>query len=162
MNYSLDFDGSPQDLTMTLTGAVDAPSIRAFIEEMVAHPQYRAGMLILVDLSDLDTSTITQEQYEGLGDAISGRDHRFPSKAIAIVAPNARTYDDEPPYRGVEIRTTVTIADVDTNDALRDVAVRYLGREAGDAYAAGSPECVRIRLEPGNVRAWDFADITPG
>jgi PPOX class probable F420-dependent enzyme len=70
-------------------------------------------------------------------------------------------YDDEPPYRGVEIRTTATIAETATRDALRDVAVRYLGREAGEAYAAGSPECVRIRLEPGNVRAWDFADITP-
>jgi len=70
-------------------------------------------------------------------------------------------YDDEPPYRGVEIRTTATIAETATQDALRDVAVRYLGREAGEAYAAGSPECVRIRLEPGNVRAWDFADITP-
>jgi len=70
-------------------------------------------------------------------------------------------YDDEPPYRGVEIRTTATIAETATQDALRDVAVRYLGREAGEAYAAGSPECVRIRLEPGSVRAWDFADITP-
>jgi len=70
-------------------------------------------------------------------------------------------YDDEPPYRGVEIRTTATIAEIATRDALRNVAVRYLGREAGEAYAAGSPECVRIRLEPGNVRAWDFADITP-
>jgi len=70
-------------------------------------------------------------------------------------------YDDEPPYRGVEIRTTATIAEIATRDALRNVAVRYLGREAGEAYAAGSPECVRIRLEPGSVRAWDFADITP-
>jgi len=70
-------------------------------------------------------------------------------------------YDDEPPYRGVEIRTTATIAETATPDAPRDVAVRYLGREAGEAYAAGSPECVRIRLEPGSVRAWDFADITP-
>ena len=70
-------------------------------------------------------------------------------------------YDDEPPYRGVEIRTTATIAETATRDALRDVAVRYLGREGGEAYADGSPECVRIRLEPGNVRAWDFADITP-
>jgi len=74
VKYSLDFDGSPQDLTMTLSGAVDARSIRAFIEEMVAHPEYRAGMLILVDLSDLDTSTITQEEYESVSDAISGRD----------------------------------------------------------------------------------------
>jgi len=70
-------------------------------------------------------------------------------------------YDDEPPYRGVEIRTRATIAETATRDALRDVAVRYLGREGGEAYADGSPECVRIRLEPGNVRAWDFADITP-
>jgi hypothetical protein len=99
MNYSLDFGGSPQDLTMTLAGAVDAPSIRTFIEEMMAHPEYRAGMRILVDLSELDTSTITQEQYEGLGDAISGRDHRFPSKAIAIVAPGGRTYDDAVRHR---------------------------------------------------------------
>ena len=99
MNYSLDFDGSPQDLTMTLTGAVDAPSIRAFIEEMVAHPEYRAGMLILVDLSDLDTSAITQEEYESVSDAISGRDHRFPARAIAIVAPDARTFDDAVRHR---------------------------------------------------------------
>jgi hypothetical protein len=99
MNYSLDFGGSPQDLTMTLAGAVDAPSIRTFIEEMMAHPEYRPGMLILVDLSELDTSTITQEQYEGLGDAISGRDHRFPAKGIAIVAPDDRTYDDAVRHR---------------------------------------------------------------
>jgi hypothetical protein len=99
MNYSLDFGGSPQDLTMTLAGAIDAPSIRTFIEEMMAHPEYRAGMRILVDLSELDTSTITQEQYEGLGDAISGRDHRFPSKAIAIVAPAGRTFADAVRHR---------------------------------------------------------------
>lgn len=99
MNYSLDFDGRPQDLTMTLTGAVDAPSIRAFIEEMVAHPQYRAGMRILVDLSGLDTSTITQEEYESVSDAIAGRDHRFPARAIAIVAPDARTFDDAVRHR---------------------------------------------------------------
>jgi hypothetical protein len=99
MNYSLDFGGDPQDLTIALTGAVDARSIRALIEDMVARPQYRAGMRILVDLSELDTSTITQEQYEGLSDAISGRDHRFPSKAIAIVAPGGRTYDDAVRHR---------------------------------------------------------------
>jgi hypothetical protein len=99
MNYSLDFGGSPQDLTMTLAGAVEAAAIRAFIEEMMAHPEYRAGLRILVDLSELDTSTITQEQYEGLSDAISGRDHRFPSKAIAIVAPAARTFEDAVRHR---------------------------------------------------------------
>jgi PPOX class probable F420-dependent enzyme len=65
--------------------------------------------------------------------------------------------DDEPPYRGVEVRTTAELSEVGA-DALRDVAVRYLGREAGESYAVGSPAPVLIRLEPGQVRAWDFAD----
>ena len=99
MNYSIEFGGGPQDLTMTLTGAVDARSIRRFVEDLVAHPEYRAGMLILADLSALDTSGITAEQYESVSDVITGRDHRFPAKAIAIVAPDPRTFHDAVRHR---------------------------------------------------------------
>ena len=99
MNYSLEFGGDPQDLTMTLTGAVDAPGIRALVEELVAHPEYRAEMLILADLTGLDTSSISQEEYESVGDVIAGRDHRYPAKAIAIVAPAGRTFDDAVRHR---------------------------------------------------------------
>lgn len=99
MNYSLEFGGAPQDLTMTLTGAVDTQSIRTFVVDLVANPEYRAEMLILVDLSGLDTSTITEAEYESVSDVISGRDHRFPAKAIAIVAPGARTFADAVRHR---------------------------------------------------------------
>jgi len=67
-------------------------------------------------------------------------------------------YDDEPPYRGVEIRTTAELSDVDGALFMRDMAVRYLGQESGEAYAAGSGDAVLVRLEPGDVRSWDFAD----
>jgi thiosulfate/3-mercaptopyruvate sulfurtransferase len=67
-------------------------------------------------------------------------------------------YDNEPPYRGVEIRTTAQLVQVDRADVVLDMAVRYLGQEAGSAYAAESADSVLIRLEPGNVRTWDFAD----
>jgi PPOX class probable F420-dependent enzyme len=67
-------------------------------------------------------------------------------------------YDNEPPYRGVEIRTTAQLSEIDRTDVVLDMAVRYLGREAGEAYAAESADSVLIRLEPGNVRTWDFAD----
>lgn len=67
-------------------------------------------------------------------------------------------YDDEPPYRGVEIRTTAELSDVDGALFIRDMAVRYLGQESGEAYAAGTGDAVLVRLEPGNVRSWDFAD----
>ncbi len=94
MEYSLEFGGNPQDLTMTLTGALDTSSIRALVYELVAHPEYRAEMLILADLSGLDTSSITAEEYESVSHVIAGRDDRFPAKAIAIVAPDAGTFAD--------------------------------------------------------------------
>jgi len=94
MKYGLELGGDPQALTMTLAGPVDARSIRAFVEDLVAQPEYRSGMLIFADLSALDTSTITAEQYETVSDVLTGRDLRFPAKAIAIVAPGARTFDD--------------------------------------------------------------------
>jgi PPOX class probable F420-dependent enzyme len=66
-------------------------------------------------------------------------------------------YDQQPPYRGVEIRASAKLLQVERPD-FRDMAVRYLGTEAGEAYAAGASDSVLIRLEPGDVRAWDFAD----
>jgi hypothetical protein len=99
VNYSIEFGGHPQDLTLTLSGALDAREIRAFVEELVAHPEYRAGMLILADLSGLNTSGVSVEDYEGISDVIAGRDHRFPAKGIAIVAPDSRTFGDAMQHR---------------------------------------------------------------
>jgi len=67
-------------------------------------------------------------------------------------------YDNEPPYRGVEIRTTAHLSEIDRAEFVLEMSVRYLGREAGEAYAATSSDSVLVRLEPGNVRTWDFAD----
>jgi PPOX class probable F420-dependent enzyme len=66
-------------------------------------------------------------------------------------------YDNEPPYRGVELRTTAWLS-VAGRDALLEMSVRYLGPEAGEEWAAGSAQSVLVRLEPGNLRTWDFAD----
>jgi hypothetical protein len=38
------------------------------------------------------------------------------------------------------------------------MSVRYLGKEAGEAYAESSADSILVRLEPGDVRTWDFAD----
>lgn len=67
-------------------------------------------------------------------------------------------YDQAPPYRGVEIRTEAVLSTVDSGAAwVRGMAIRYLGEEAGEAYAAAVPgELVLVRLEPGRIRTWDF------
>jgi PPOX class probable F420-dependent enzyme len=63
-----------------------------------------------------------------------------------------------PPYRGVELRGSAQLRTAGVHDAVRRIASRYLGREAGAAYADSAADDLLIRLEPGDLRAWDFAD----
>jgi PPOX class probable F420-dependent enzyme len=63
-----------------------------------------------------------------------------------------------PPYRGVEVRCHARLFTADAGEAVRRIASRYLGAEAGAAYAESAGDDLLIRLEPGELRAWDFAD----
>jgi PPOX class probable F420-dependent enzyme len=65
-------------------------------------------------------------------------------------------YEHGPPYRGIEVRAVVRLEDAD--DAVRPIATRYLGERDGAAYADSAGDDTLIRLEPGRLRAWDFAD----
>ena len=63
-----------------------------------------------------------------------------------------------PPYRGVELRCRACLLTAGVQDAVQRIASRYLGPEAGAAYAGRAGDDLLIRLEPGDLRAWDFAD----
>lgn len=102
MNYSIEFGGDPQDLTIKLSGLLDARSIQAFMQELASNPEFREGLVILADLSELDTTGLSLEEYDVVGDVISGRDNSFPPKAIAIVAPDSRTFDDAMHHRAYQ------------------------------------------------------------
>ena len=65
--------------------------------------------------------------------------------------------EHDPPYRGIEVRARVVLGRADA-DVVREIAGRYLGDEEGRAYADGGDDDTLIRLEPGRLRAWDFAD----
>ena len=62
------------------------------------------------------------------------------------------------PYRGIEVRCRARLLTAGVGDAVKRIASRYLGREAGAAYAERAGDDLLIRLEPGDLRAWDFAD----
>ena len=62
-----------------------------------------------------------------------------------------------PPYRGVEVRGSAQLLTAGVYDAVQRIASRYLGRRAGAAYADSGLDDLVIRLEPGELRAWDFA-----
>jgi PPOX class probable F420-dependent enzyme len=76
---------------------------------------------------------------------------RHPSASLVVA-------ESTPPYRGIEVRGTPRVLPDPGNQLGVRLAVRYLGEERGRAYAATLADHALIRLEPGELRAWDFAD----
>ncbi len=67
-------------------------------------------------------------------------------------------YEHVRPYRGIELRTEARLLTDGAAEAVVPIASRYLGADEGRAYAETAPDDTLIRLEPGVIRAWDFAD----
>jgi PPOX class probable F420-dependent enzyme len=64
-----------------------------------------------------------------------------------------------PPYRGVELHgEPELITGSVVGEVGERVATRYLGAAAGAEYAADAGDDLLVRLEPGTIRVWDFAD----
>ncbi len=87
-------------------------------------------------------------------DDVKARHLRRDPRASLVVAQQSA------PYAGVEIRTEARFVDGDGRDLTRRLAVRYLGETNGAAYADATADNsqVIVRLQPGAIRIWDFAD----
>ena len=111
---------------------------------------YRRDVTVLL-------SPVWHEWREGGFDVVtSSRDvkaahlRRDPRASIVVC-------EHSPPYRGIEVRGHARLVTTGVGDAVHRIASRYLGREAGAAYADRAGDDLLIRLEPGDLRAWDFA-----
>jgi PPOX class probable F420-dependent enzyme len=87
----------------------------------------------------------------GSRDVKAGHLRRDPRAGIVVC-------EHSPPYRGAELRCTARLVTEGAGDAVRRIASRYLGPRAGAAYADSAGDDLLIRLEPGDLRVWDFAD----
>jgi hypothetical protein len=85
VEYSIEFGGDPQDVTITMSGTADIDCFRRVTAELVADPRFRAGMAILVDHSDLDPTPLSNGDVPEASDPLLERDWNFPPKAVAIV-----------------------------------------------------------------------------
>ncbi len=83
---------------------------------------------------------------------VKARHLRSDRRASLVVFEHVR------PYRGVEVRALARLLPGEARAALRRIAARYLGETDGAAYAETAADDLLIRLEPGELRAWDFAD----
>ena len=68
-------------------------------------------------------------------------------------------YQNEPPYRGVEIRANAVLSETGAAEIERRLAHKYLAADKADAWlASASWSPLLVRLEPGELRVWDFSD----
>ena len=85
-------------------------------------------------------------------DDVKARDIRRDPRASIVVA------ESESPLRGVEVRCTARIVEEEAHETAVRIASRYIGLEKGAAYVGSDGNHVIIRLEPGELRVWDFVD----
>jgi PPOX class probable F420-dependent enzyme len=84
------------------------------------------------------------------GDSVKVRHLRRDPRAAIVVC------ESRPPYRGIEVHGEARLDAI--GDATLRIATRYLGEHGGAAYAQTAEDDTLIRLAPGRLRAWDFAD----
>jgi PPOX class probable F420-dependent enzyme len=88
-----------------------------------------------------------------LEDGAKVRDIRRDPRVSLVVA--EQTY----PWTGVEIRCEATILTEDVEETARRINARYEGAERGEDFTQETaPASVILRLEPGELRTWDYAD----
>ena len=86
-------------------------------------------------------------------DDVKARHLRRDPRASILVA------ESENPLRGVEVRGVARIIEEDADGTAVRIANRYLGPEKGAEYVrSASGHEVTVRVEPGDLRVWDFTD----
>jgi hypothetical protein len=58
-----------------------------------------------------------------------------------------------------DARAKARLSTPEDRSVVRRIATRYLAPEAGEQYAETAGDDLLIRLEPGELRAWDFAEL---
>jgi len=70
--------------------------------------------------------------------------------------------ETDPPYRGVEARGRATFVEDVVEGSAIEIASRYVGAERGRAYVRSlTGNDLLVRVAPGEIRVWDFADDFP-
>ena len=92
VEYSIEFGGDPQDVTITTSGRASAAGLIGFVADLVSNQRYRPGMLILVDHMELDATTLTPADVRALADTVVRLDEQIGPSKVAIVVPNPLTF----------------------------------------------------------------------
>jgi PPOX class probable F420-dependent enzyme len=84
---------------------------------------------------------------------VKARHLRRDPRATILVA------ESDPPLRAVEVRGSARLIEGDVSETALRIVTRYQGPEdaAADVAALRGSDVI-VRIEPGDIRAWDYAD----
>jgi PPOX class probable F420-dependent enzyme len=131
------------------------------LDDFLAAPKVAILATLYADGSTLLAPVWHEWSDGGFTIVIDGNDPKIRNlrrdpRASVVVA------EDEPPYRGIEVRGEAKFLDTTARPILRRLAERYLGDRDANAYLERMgdwPEkAAAVRVEPGVLRTWDFAD----
>jgi len=89
-------------------------------------------------------------------DDVKVRHLRRDPRASVVVA------ESQLPYRGVEVRGEAAFVEDAVEGSAIEIASRYVGAEVAAAYVRSlTGNDLLVRVEPGELRVWDFADDFP-
>jgi len=84
---------------------------------------------------------------------VKARHLRRDPRATIVVA------ESDPPLRGVEVRGSARFIEENVTEIARRIATRYIGEDEAATYAdALHGTDVIVRIAPGDIRVWDYAD----
>jgi hypothetical protein len=93
MQFSIEFGGDPQDVTITATGAAEPAAFEQMNERLLADPRFRPGLSYLVDFSDLDAADLPHSDVEQIAARGTETTWLYPPRAVAVLAPDPRTFN---------------------------------------------------------------------
>ncbi len=107
MEYTIEFGGEPQDVTVTTSGPATPEGLSGYIRDLVNDQRFRAGSFILADHSELDASHVTAADVREQSTMMSQLDDRIGASRVAIVVPSSLAYGYARMYQAHTTETQV-------------------------------------------------------
>ena len=92
MQYTIEFGGYPQDVTITVTGLADAEGLVGLVRDLVGDPRFRPGMLILEDCLGIDVSQVKASDFRAQAETIIELNDKIGASRTAIIVPSPVTF----------------------------------------------------------------------
>jgi hypothetical protein len=87
VEYTIEFSGSPQDVTITTYGPASRDGLVGFVQDLVDDPRFRPGMFVLVDHLALDATTINGDDIRAQAQRVINLEEELGPCTLAIVVP---------------------------------------------------------------------------